>query len=464
MKKGLCLLFCCLVLVGTLPGFATEAAEPPTLDGATLLCFGDSLTAGSTWPRTVAAELNMRLVNAGIGGNTTAQAKARFDAHVLKENPDFVTLAFGSNDFVHEKRDTPRVTLEDFKANLVYFIEQIRAIDAQPILLTCPYLQESAVGAVGLYRSSGGAMAVLDTYNDAIRAVAQEQNVPLVDIRALCDDYPMSTFLVSDGVHLADVGNQVYTDAISAVMREHYKQDDSAPRVSQEPQPVILREAATTPFATLNAADWVALNPDAITLTEQDGALAIANTTGLWPEVTYTLPGDGLCVPVEGTVLTYDFTTANVCASFILFFGESTPYVAVDGEYLVLNPHIDGAKHNEVGDLSENQTLQGSVELSALGIPAALIDDDGFVTLRGVKLFVAGTARQPVTIHDLSLTTDGSGEKPLQDYEKPDEPTQAPTEPLVDVKPNVLGTVLMSLSGLLLLGVAFYVLLLKKRK
>ena len=141
---------------------AAPAASAPVMDGKTLVTFGDSITALSTWPQSVAKALNMNLVNSGIGGNTTDHAKARFERDVLAHNPDFVIMCFGTNDFYRVTKAAPRVDVATYKQNLVYFINQIRAIGATPILMTPPFISESASGGPSMY-PEGTVNGALDT-------------------------------------------------------------------------------------------------------------------------------------------------------------------------------------------------------------------------------------------------------------------------------------------------------------
>ena len=124
----------------------------PVLDGAAFVTFGDSITALSTWPRGVATELNMHLVNSGIGGNTTEHGKARFDRDVAAHNPDFVIMCFATNDF-HRYTATsgPRVDINTYRTNLQYFVDRVKAIGAVPILMTPPFISPSASGGASLY-------------------------------------------------------------------------------------------------------------------------------------------------------------------------------------------------------------------------------------------------------------------------------------------------------------------------
>ena len=70
----------------------------------TLICIGDSLTAGTdipvghTWPELVSHTLNMDVINCGIGGDTTTGMLARFHQEVAVRRPAFVFIMGGTND------------------------------------------------------------------------------------------------------------------------------------------------------------------------------------------------------------------------------------------------------------------------------------------------------------------------------------------------------------------------------
>ena len=51
-------------------------------------------------------------INAGVGGNTTADALARFEPDVLARKPDFVVIMFGLNDsWIDEGKTRTRLTV-----------------------------------------------------------------------------------------------------------------------------------------------------------------------------------------------------------------------------------------------------------------------------------------------------------------------------------------------------------------
>jgi len=75
-------------------------AEPR---GETIVCFGDSLTAGvgaateMDYPAQLARLIDERVVNAGVSGDTTAEALARLD-RVIALSPRIVLVTLGGND------------------------------------------------------------------------------------------------------------------------------------------------------------------------------------------------------------------------------------------------------------------------------------------------------------------------------------------------------------------------------
>lgn len=85
---------------------------------------------------------------------------------------DYVFIEFGHND---EKVNKPGVgtQLEEFKANLVKYVNETRAKKAIPVLLTPVMRRSFKEGA--FYDSHGG-------YPDITRKVADSLNVPLIDM------------------------------------------------------------------------------------------------------------------------------------------------------------------------------------------------------------------------------------------------------------------------------------------
>jgi acyl-CoA thioesterase-1 len=79
----------------------------------TLVCLGDSLTAGygaakpsevdksKSYPAYLEKKAGIPVINAGVSGDTTAEALARVDSDVLSHKPDIIIILLGANDFLH---------------------------------------------------------------------------------------------------------------------------------------------------------------------------------------------------------------------------------------------------------------------------------------------------------------------------------------------------------------------------
>ena len=86
-----------LVLMTGSSAGAQEVAAEPDKDKATVVCFGDSITNRGYY-KTLAETLNVKAINAGVAGHTTAKGLKRMRRDVLDRQPDVVVIFFGTND------------------------------------------------------------------------------------------------------------------------------------------------------------------------------------------------------------------------------------------------------------------------------------------------------------------------------------------------------------------------------
>src|SRR5262245_63821857 len=107
-----------LLIVGLLP-IAARAAEPAApqakitpADGDTFVFLGDSITAQALYTQyletyfyTRYPHLRLKFHNAGVSGDTIADALVRFDRDVAAYRPQYVTVLFGMNDGAAERFD-----------------------------------------------------------------------------------------------------------------------------------------------------------------------------------------------------------------------------------------------------------------------------------------------------------------------------------------------------------------------
>ena len=171
---------------------ALQAVAPPNITSApstVVLVLGDSLAAGyglsaeQAFPSLVEATLRsehpaLRVVNAGVSGDTTAGGLRRLD-WVLKANePDVVVIELGGNDGL---RGLP---LADTEANLRAIIEGCRSAGAEVLLagmLIPPnYGPDYALGFAAVFPRIAGDMEV-SLLPFLLETVAGDQRLNLPD-------------------------------------------------------------------------------------------------------------------------------------------------------------------------------------------------------------------------------------------------------------------------------------------
>lgn len=150
---------------------AARGAPAPAADPAVVVFLGDSLTAGyglaaeEAFPSLVEAELraegfDVRVVNAGVSGDTSAGGLARLD-WLLSQEPAVVVVGLGGNDGL---RGLP---LDATEENLRSIVRRIREAGARVVLL-------------GMKIPPNYGLDYAGRFERMYRDVADELDVPLV--------------------------------------------------------------------------------------------------------------------------------------------------------------------------------------------------------------------------------------------------------------------------------------------
>jgi len=118
--------------------------------GATVLALGDSLTYGTgaspetSYTTVLAGLTGWNVVNAGIPGDTSAQALARLPDLLREHSPQLVIVSIGGNDFLRQM--PPAGT----RANVLAIVRQVQAAGAQVLLVAIPELSVFAAATRSL--------------------------------------------------------------------------------------------------------------------------------------------------------------------------------------------------------------------------------------------------------------------------------------------------------------------------
>lgn len=219
-------------------------AAPAIAVAQTIVAFGDSTTAPrgtvDIYPPLLQEELTfngvpLRVVNAGVGGNTTKQAKSRFETDVLNQKPDVVVIQFGINDAAVDVWKTPpatgpRVSLADYEQNLRGFVATLKQRGVRTVLMA-PNPLRWTPELTKLYGrepyqpdEAEGLNVLLRDYAEAVRRIAREEAVGLVDVfAAFLEEEKASNGasgkpvrLLLDGMHPNDRGHRLIAELLMA--------------------------------------------------------------------------------------------------------------------------------------------------------------------------------------------------------------------------------------------------------
>ena len=194
--------------------------------GESIVFLGDSITQMGAQPGgyvelfkdfCAANNLEIKVINAGIGGHKSNDMLARLDKDVLSHKPAWVSISCGVNDVWHnfmkdkDGNKTPKgLTLEEYKKNMTEIITRCQKAKANVILLTATPIMEKL-------DSEENKTAI--PYNNFLRELAKEKKILLCDLGQIFQDkFKQKTddknLMTIDGVHMNPEGNKLMTKSI----------------------------------------------------------------------------------------------------------------------------------------------------------------------------------------------------------------------------------------------------------
>ena len=137
---------------------------------------------------------NPRMINRGIGGQTTPQMLLRFDQDVINAGPRFVLILAGTNDIAG---NTGEITLYEIRDNIAKMAQM--AIESNIQVILCSVLPAFDYP----WRPGRHPDKKIPQLNELIRDLAQEKNIYYLDFFTAMSDQRngLPRKLASDGVH-----------------------------------------------------------------------------------------------------------------------------------------------------------------------------------------------------------------------------------------------------------------------
>lgn len=171
--------------------FALSALTPARAEPIRIITLGDSITKGvrkgvkpeetfsALLEKTLRQQgLQVNVVNAGVGGETTVGALKRLAKDVVEKTPHVVAIMYGTNDsYVDPGKKDVRVSAADFKSNFTIILEQLEKAGIQAVVMTEPaYAENGPKNGLG-----EDCNLRLSDYMKVCRTLARERKLPLVD-------------------------------------------------------------------------------------------------------------------------------------------------------------------------------------------------------------------------------------------------------------------------------------------
>ncbi|MHA2009898.1 MAG: SGNH/GDSL hydrolase family protein [Promethearchaeota archaeon] len=138
-------------------------------------------------------------INSGIGGETSRDLLQRINRDVLLFNPNLVIVTIGGNDTWKE------ITIKDYQEFLTQTIENIKEINAIPVLQTYYCL---------LYNEMDPVFQRFPQFVEVNRNLSQEMEIPLIDqykyFSPFYENNPKKySKMMRDGLHVNPLGNAI---------------------------------------------------------------------------------------------------------------------------------------------------------------------------------------------------------------------------------------------------------------
>jgi len=156
---------------------------------------GQYVTIHKTWPVLLSQHLEGRYIvqNVSRNGETSRQALERLYPDVLRYEPDLIYIQYGSNDANKWETDRghPRIFPDEFEANMFSIVKRCWNFGVKVILGS----------------NHTGAYNHIFEVNHSVDYLVEH-------------NYNNYDYLMSDGVHLNELGHQLYFENIARLMDE----------------------------------------------------------------------------------------------------------------------------------------------------------------------------------------------------------------------------------------------------
>jgi len=208
---------------------ASDAVQTPVrivIVGDSTVCDYPAAHTNRGWGQYIGEHFkdgSVKVINLAAAGRSTKTfiQEGRWKT-ALGEQPDYVLIQFGHNDSHAPNLPEATDAATDYKDNLRRYIDESRAIGATPILVT-PMVRRSFDAAGKITDSQPPPGRNLSSYANAMKEVANEQKVSVIDLYASSKELaeklgPVSSAAMAnkkgDNTHFNEKGARAMADLV----------------------------------------------------------------------------------------------------------------------------------------------------------------------------------------------------------------------------------------------------------
>ncbi|WP_452229992.1 arylesterase [Lacinutrix sp. MEBiC02404] len=189
-----------------------ETVVTPVTKSKTILCFGDSITAGyglddtnDAYPAVLqqtidSLQLDFTVINSGVSGETSAGGKSRID-WVIKQAPSIFLLELGANDGLRG------VPLTETRANLQAIIDVVKNKSPETVIV---------LGGMELPPNMG--QAYTTEFRQLFADLAEKNSIAFIPF-ILKDVGGIASLNQQDGIHPNVTGHKIVANTVWEVLQ-----------------------------------------------------------------------------------------------------------------------------------------------------------------------------------------------------------------------------------------------------
>jgi lysophospholipase L1-like esterase len=190
----------------------------------TIVCHGDSLTEGAdlnsncTWPLLVESQIKVKIINSGIGGDTSGGLLGRFYHDVVRHTPEMVLIMGGTND-LWWNLDINLIQANIFAMACQAEFHNIVPVVGLPLPLHMENIrQQKMMAPIGGWENCIRKLAQLV---EALATSAGESDIAIIDFYHLFlddRDEVQGKYFLEDGLHPNKEGHRLMAEKAAGLL------------------------------------------------------------------------------------------------------------------------------------------------------------------------------------------------------------------------------------------------------